>query len=342
MFVKNQGKVLGDVLGEMLVTAKEIKAECRDMITPAPTFAHNGEEFVMGIDGEEFLPTNRAMSQFLIHLGASNKVKPRLASKTPWEKALGDYEVQELLAHNESPFFMRTYQDKVRAALTPNYSVFDAPSVLEVMEGVLNHNGVFGTYEMNVPQYLTDSEFTQIRLHDTQVVNMTDKGVFCGLKVSTSDVGAGRFNIRFFVYRKACMNGLCIPLFDKVLFAHRHIGITAEDIAEGLRHSFHEFPYLADQARDILVRAEEQKLVKNIWDKGGQREALKKAFAGIISDKMLNNVMEISVKYPNTVWGLTNAFTEYARDQKDFEVRNRIEEMAGHLIVNPRRYGIVA
>lgn len=342
MFVKNEGKVLGDVLGQMLEKANSIKAECKDVITTEPTFAHNGEDFVMGINGEEFAPTNRAMSQFLIHLGASNKVKPRLASKTPWEKALGDYEVQELLAHNEVPFFMRTYQDKVRAVLTPNYSVFDAPSVLEVMSDTLNYNGVIDGVEMNVPQFMTDSEFTQIRLHDTDVVKMTDKGVFCGLKVSTSDVGAAKFTVRFFVYRKACMNGLCIPLFDKQLFAHRHIGITADEIKEGLKHSFREFPLIAEQAREILARAEEQKVIKGVWDKGGQREALKKAFAGIISDKMLNNVQEIALKYPNTVWGLTNAFTEYARDQKDFEVRNRIEEMAGHLIVYPRRYGLVA
>ena len=61
-----------------------------------------------------------------------------------------------------------------------------------------------------------------------------------------------------------------------------------------------------------------------------------------ISDKDMEEITFIlKDKYPATVWGYTNAITEFSKS-KEFERRVELERFAGDILYNPNRYALVA
>ena len=121
------------------------------------------------------------------------------------------------------------------------------------------------------------------------------------------------------------------------------MNVSSREIAEGLRYSFSIYPQLAKAAEEMIVKASSTNIAKElleITNKDFRMETIKNKLNA--SDKDMEEITFIlKDKYPATVWGYTNAITEFSKT-KEFERRVELERFAGDILYNPNRYALVA
>ena len=170
-----------------------------------------------------------------------------------------------------------------------------------------------------------------------------EKGIYTGLSIDTSNVGKAKIAVNFFLYRQVCSNGMVVSYFNKNLFSQKHMNVSSREIAEGLRYSFSIYPQLAKAAEEMIVKASSTNIAKELLEltnKDFRMETIKNKLNA--SDKDMEEITFIlKDKYPATVWGYTNAITEFSKS-KEFERRVELEKFAGDILYNPNRYALVA
>lgn len=117
---------------------------------------------------------------------------------------------------------IREYDGTVRAVLTDRYNVFNTASVLRNLRDAVSSPELKNRYILN--QIFMDTDKLHLRFVDFENRIETSFGrLYPGFTISSSDVGDGSLNIKYFLYRFACTNGIVIVKNGGILFRQTHL-----------------------------------------------------------------------------------------------------------------------
>lgn len=219
-------------------------------------------------------------------------------------------------------FFLREYDGHIRGVLSGSYSVYDAPEILKTV------SEVFGPSEFKIKGSFINEERLHVRLVENQMLDIDGEDLFAGVTIDSSDVGRSGLRVKFFIYKQVCTNGLVIAKSAAKLFKQKHIGITHEDFAKGLKEGLETFYILKDKIVESIKETNKIPVTQDIDDLIEEIKDKTK-----LSDKAAEKVIELMiVKYAPTKWGLINGITEVAQDFT-LETRLQLEEIAGNMLV---------
>ena len=197
----------------------------------------------------------------------------------------------------------------------------DAPEILTTVKEV------FDPATFVLKGSFINEERLHLRLIETEMMDIEGEDLFAGITLDSSDVGRSGLQVKFFVWKRVCTNGLVIAKSSARLFKQKHIGITHEDFAEGLKEGLETFHTLKDKIAEsiretskIPVNQDIDELLEEIKDKTN------------LSDQAAEKVVELmQIKYAPTKWGLINGITEVAQEFT-LETRLQLEEIAGSML----------
>lgn len=219
-------------------------------------------------------------------------------------------------------FFLRGYEDHIRGVLSGSYSVYDAPEILATVKEVFNPEGFV------LKGSFINEERLHLRLIENQMLDIDGEDLYAGITLDSSDVGRSGLNVRFFIWKRICTNGLVIAKSNGRLFRQKHVGITHDDFATGLEEGLGRFYEIKEAIAESIRETSKIPMNKDIND---LVEEIKEKTN--LSDKAAEKVVELmEVKYAPTRWGLINGITEVAQDFT-LETRIQLEEIAGSMLV---------
>lgn len=219
-------------------------------------------------------------------------------------------------------FFLRGYEDHIRGVLSGSYSVYDAPEILSTVKEVFNPEGFV------LKGSFINEERLHLRLIENQMLDIDGEDLYAGITLDSSDVGRSGLNVRFFIWKRICTNGLVIAKSNGRLFRQKHVGITHDDFATGLEEGLGRFYEVKEAIAESIRKTSKIPMNKDVND---LIEEIKEKTN--LSDKAAEKVVELmEVKYAPTRWGLINGITEVAQDFT-LETRIQLEEIAGSMLV---------
>ena len=218
-------------------------------------------------------------------------------------------------------FLLRGCGNHIRGVLSGSYSIYDAPEILETLQEVFKPEDFIlkGSY--------ISSERLHLRLIENKMLDVEGEDLYAGITLDSSDVGRSGLQVKFFIWKKVCTNGLVIAKSYAKLFKQKHIGISHDDFAESLKEGLNAFYTLKDKIAEsiretnkIPVNSDIDELLEEIKEQTN------------LSDQAAEKVIELmQVKYAPTKWGLINGITEVAQEFT-LETRLQLEEIAGNML----------
>lgn len=225
--------------------------------------------------------------------------------------------------------FIREYGGSIRGILSSKYSVCDSHDILDVVDDVLDLS------KYNIKGSFLTEERLHVRLVQKEMLNINGEDLFAGITIDSSDVGRSILNCNFMIFKQVCTNGLIVAKSGGALFQQKHVGISAEEFAEGLRNSLKYIPEITDKVCSLIEsKRTGGKLVKDIKDEQEVKEFLQSLRDRTrLSEESANKVIDLmNNRYTNTKWGLINSLTEVAQDFT-LERRLEIERYAGSILI---------
>ena len=225
------------------------------------------------------------------------------------------------LEDNPKEFLLREYDGRIRGVLSGSYSVYDAPEILKTVAEVFDPDKFVlkGSY--------INEERLHLRFIQDEMMNIPEEDLYAGISLDSSDVGRSGLQVRFFVWKKVCTNGMMIAQSAAQLFRQKHIGINHEDFASGLTEGLERFYDLKDVVTDQIINTSKIPVKEDLEE---LLEDIKKATN--LPDDSAEEVIEFMVKkYDRTQWGMINGITEVAQ-KYPLERRIELETIAGDLL----------
>ena len=184
------------------------------------------------VDGDEIheLPISRfALGQLSAKVGVPLRYLEKCVSSGRIDLAKDN--INSWLEDYKKDLFIREYNGCIRGVLSSKYSVCDSHEILDIVGNTIDLNN----YKVK-GSFLND-ERLHVRLVSKEMLPIDNEDLFAGLFIDSSDVGRNTFTVQFGIYKQVCTNGLVVSRGSGVLFQQKHIGISAEDFAQGLRTS---------------------------------------------------------------------------------------------------------
>ena len=302
----------------LLKTATDIQERCRDFKV-AVNDLRMTNDLKLRFDNQEMPLSPLATGHLCGKLNIPSRYFNRLVESG--NKFLAADNVNCWLDGDKRTFFLREYNDQIRGVLSGSYSVYDAPEILTTVKEVFDQENFI------LKGSFINEERLHLRLIENQMLNIDGEDLYAGITLDSSDVGRSGLNVRFFIWKRVCTNGLVIAKSNGRLFKQKHVGITHDDFAAGLEEGLGKFYEIKEaitksikETSEIPMNKDIEELVEEIKDKTN------------LSDKAAEKVVELmEVKYAPTRWGLINGITEVAQDFT-LETRIQLEEIAGSML----------
>jgi hypothetical protein len=296
--------------------------------------------------------------QFTVHPHALRQVSEKLRIPTTyltsllfgeeWQRELG-YEIMNATNGwtDRNKVLVRAVGTEVRAFLSDSYRVLDSEMIFGAhMEAVFSNNAQLSDGLM------TDTQLMMESLLPTPITIETPYNgtimVAFGMRLQTSDYGAGKLSAKSFLLQGICLNG---AVFESVL-KEVHLGAKLQGIdnilsretimldskanASAVRDITRHL-YSHDVIKDKMLRIEATanekvdsgNILKGLRDVG----KLLKGEADNIGEILLRNDPNSGVQGESTLWKMTQAITALANDEEKISVERRLElqELAGEL-----------
>lgn len=216
----------------------------------------------------------------------------------------------------------RNYDGHIRGVMSGSYSRYDAPEILESVQEV------FGPKHFKLKGSFLNEERLHVRLVENEMLPIDGEDLFAGITLDSSDIGRSGLQVKFFIYKQVCTNGLVIAKSSAKLFNQKHIGITHEDFKDGLEIGLQSFAQIRDKVTEMIKNTHEIPLTKDIEELTKEVKT-----ATNLSDDDIDEVMVlVANRYEPTRWGLINGITEVAQ-KFTLERRLALEEIAGNMLV---------
>ena len=299
-------------------------------------------KFKFGKDWHEFEGTRFAMHQLCRKIGMPITFFEKLRGSR--DEALNNMcvsNINGLLEHYNGDMLVRTVGGCMRGVLSTRYRAFDSYKILDVFADFVDNNKVWAADNIAIRGFCNSMDVLHLRFTTLEPVKgLEDKDLYYGMEITSSDVGKYALQVRFFIYKQICTNGMCIGSFDRELYTQRHVGITPERFREGLAACLNSFPKLTEEVTAIISSAGRRSLANsplfnfNLYK--DENEPIRKAlrnYLGLSDAAMLQIASIARQNYAPTLWGYGNAITEYAQTC-NLERRKELETMAGKLMTN--------
>lgn len=302
----------------LLETATNIQERCRDFKV-AVNDLRMTNDLKLRFGDQEMPLSQLATGHLCGKLNIPSRYFNRLVESG--NKFLAADNVNCWLDGDKRTFFLREYNDQIRGVLSGSYSVYDAPEILTTVKEVFDQENFI------LKGSFINEERLHLRLIENQMLNIDGEDLYAGITLDSSDVGRSGLNVRFFIWKRVCTNGLVIAKSNGRLFKQKHVGITHDDFATGLEEGLGKFYEIKEaitksikETSEIPMNKDIEELVEEIKEKTN------------LSDKAAEKVVELmEVKYAPTRWGLINGITEVAQDFT-LETRIQLEEIAGSML----------
>ena len=335
------------VMKQLIDEAAIIKSKQEDYLVKGVHYTDNDSlSFEVNGHNREMDVTEFAFSQYCSKIGMPINFYNRLIAAKPLElREMAMRNINKLAKYYDNKMFLRCNDNVVRGVLSNKYMAFDTDKILEIFDDEMKNNGIMHLKDLVIRGYVNNPDMFHMRMTSAEPIQAAgvEKGIYTGLSIDTSNVGKAKIAVNFFLYRQVCSNGMVVSYFNKNLFSQKHMNVSSREIAEGLRYSFSIYPQLAKAAEEMIVKASSTNIAKELLEltnKDFRMETIKNKLNA--SDKDMEEITFIlKDKYPATVWGYTNAITEFSKS-KEFERRVELEKFAGDILYNPNRYALVA
>ena len=292
----------------------------------------------------EFTPTKLFHEQIGEFCEITRPYYNRMLERAPELLAVN---VNHWLNKDPKPRLIRTLDGKARAFLSNRYRTLDNWDMLGAILPPL------GEAKMD----FVSCEVTETRMYlkilfpKQQAEIKPGDVVRGGLVISNSEVGAGSFRVEPFAYRLVCSNGL----IAEAAMAKYHIG-GANQVAEGAVREI-----LSDKTKaqvDAALFASVRDVVRHSLTEvnfGALMDRFRVAAGHKIEGSPIKAVEVVGKKYGFTdkqgedvlthllqggdlsQWGLANAVTRTAQDQKDYDTETWFERTGGRIIELPKK-----
>lgn len=241
---------------------------------------------------------------------------------------------------------IREHNGSARAFLSSRYHILDNFDVLlSALKGIQDVCGK--AYEVVSCDVSSDYKmFLKVTFPSTRVAVDVGDIVESGVVISNSEVGHGSTQVRGFVNRLICTNGMVSPL-ETVKTARRHTGrlhdegaVWASDKTRQLQNQV----FLSSMKDAIALHADPgefdklTRLMKDSTRRGItvdpsmllRRVNRRNVFTSTESDIILTRLLQSDCK---TQWDLTNAVTEASKNSPTYEDATRMEERGGKTLL---------
>lgn len=211
------------------------------------------------------------------------------------------------------------------AVVSDRYSFdFQTPEILETIK-----KNMPGQYQAN-QAYLSKSRM-HIRFVDfDNPVNVGGEKLSVGFTVGTSDIGKSALQVKFFLYKFACMNGIVVVKNGGTLYRQAHIGEPFDKAnIQRFKDSFQDITALRDNALDQIANSQ-----KRMMSESEMHRILDtcRANSVSVSESERQNIIDLAAeRYGRTKWGLINGITEVAQNHT-LDNRLNYEVWAGKLL----------
>ena len=312
----------------LLSSAKAIQDECEDYVVNVNPEKMRFNEFggltfvdAMGnIHNPSLTPF--AMSQLGTKLGIPIRYLEKCINTGRIELAQDN--VNSWIEDYNKDMFIRMHKGSIRGLLSTRFSVCDCDEILQVIDDKLDLN----KYKVK-GSYLSPERF-HIRLVEKNELFAYDD-LFAGFTIDSSDVGRSVLQMRFFIFKQVCTNGMIVAKNSGELFKQKHIGITSEEFARGFSESLDLIPKISAEVKDRIERTKNVAFTRNKKELESIIEKLRSNTH--FSDMQIKRVFEVlDTTYDYTRWGYINSLTEIAQELS-LEKRLEVEEYAGSLLI---------
>lgn len=306
-------------LDSIIKEAKVIQSMCRDYKVTANNI-HMDNDLKLKFDDYKLPLSSFATGELCGKLSVPSRYFSRLIESG--NNRLAAENINNWLDGDKRTFLLREYRGNIRGVLSGNYSIYDAPEILETV------SEVFDSSKFKIKGSFINEERLHLRLVENQMLDIGGEDLFAGVTIDSSDVGRSGLSVKFFIYKQVCTNGLVIARSAAKLFRQKHIGITHDDFTKGLKEGLETFYILKDKVIESIKETDKIPVSQDIDD---LIEKIKDQTN--LSTQAAEKVIELmNVKYAPTKWGLINGITEVAQDFT-LETRLQLEEIAGNMLV---------
>lgn len=302
--------------------ANDIQCKCTDTPDVIAGDLHMNSDLTLGRDGGEL---------FRITPYAFSQLCTKLAIPTAYMKKCIESGYSELVAENVNNWLqeysskhllMRKYDEVVRGILSNKYAICDTPEILSAIQS----SSI--VENMDLKGYLLNPHRFHARFVGEKL-KVGGEDLFAGIQMDSSDVGRSKLDIKFFIWKQVCTNGLVLPQLISSIYEQKHIGLEGAKMTSEITEAFNNFSPKVKQATSILKRAVEIKL-----DRTQMENVANKIRTGAkIGEEAVEKILGIAdEKYGMTPWGITNSITEVSQ-RYTLEHRLSMEKFAGSFLM---------
>lgn len=298
--------------------AQEIQSKCKDHKVDVESIRMD-DDLNLVFDDHKLPLSSLATGHLCGKLSVPSRYFNRLTESN--NNILAAANINCWLAGDKRKFFLREYDGHIRGVLSGSYSVYDAPEILSTVREV------FDEEKFVLKGSFINEERLHVRLIEKQMLDIEGEDLYAGITLDSSDVGRSGLQVKFFIWKQVCTNGLVIAKSKARLFRQKHIGITHDDFATGLKEGLEKFHEIKEAVAESIKNTNE---IPVNQDLEALIEEVKEATN--LSDQAAEKVIELmQIKYAPTKWGLINGITEVAQEFT-LETRLQLEELAGNML----------
>ncbi len=329
----------------------------RDRLVPSSAIVFGADDeksksmlsYMTGSDeGESYYMHKNAVQQLASKTGIPSKFLTDLVlGNEAWQRKLGCKVLGDHIEHDKpQKFFIRTVQGEARAVMSEKYKPINAAPVFAAFKQEAGKHGaiMFDAHLSDLKAYM---EVINPELIEVATPNNGTIWIAYGMRISSSDFGAGALSVRTMFWQGMCMNG---AVGSRELHAV-HLGkrLTDEDFnfsSETIRKSTDAMvSAVRDVARVTMHANNKQVIVNNIMKASSKEvdltEEVKllpkmgwtKEEADLIHTELMNNNPEHGLFGAPTKFKMQQAMTWVANGLEP-ERQREVQEMAGEYILN--------
>lgn len=347
----------GKTLQELAVEVKRQKNSRKDFVAPAsklrfvqePTFGGKNR-IALAIEGKDgvatYTPNETFNAQLAEYLRIPLDYYRRMESDVPdlLVSSANAWLDKKSASEKDERRLVRTLDGKARALLSPRYQPLDNDKLLEAIVPILQGSNAFEVASCQV----NDSKF-YLKVQTPKIQGEIIKGdvVNFGLAIRNSEVGQSSLAVELLAYRLVCSNGL---ITDTAVRKY-HVGKQQSSI-EGSWEVFTDstrqltdkayWNQLRDTVQANVTKAQEnfegllnklRKTTQIALSKPADAVKVLQERFGLSEDEG-GGILDQLIKGGDTsLWGLTNAVTAYAQDNKlTYDRATELEAIGGKVI----------
>lgn len=288
-------------------------------LTPDASFWFNDEK---GVKREQNI-TDRAFQQVSTKIGVPAGYIQKCFEAEFTDLAIENFE-RWVTKRAARDIMVKSYMNNVRGIVSKDYEEFPISSTLEIVRNLVADTDYIPNQAFISPDKMN---IRFVDFNPLQIPGHSDKN-YAGFTVSNDVMGNGSLNIKFFLYRFACKNGMVVISKGGYIYRQTHLQLNPAAAELEIRTAFSNIQKLKDNAGMVIAESMNKRLTDDEMHDLMYKISKNAMVGQKTADKILNFALD---NYDSSKWGILNGVTEYAQK---YTLDNRImlEQAAGNLL----------